>query len=67
MLEAIILAALQYALPSIITAVAAHQKATGTVPTPAQVTAAVPELAILAQGAAWRAANPLALPIAPAA
>lgn len=56
MLQAIIVAALQYAVPSIINAVVAHQKANGgATPTPAQVIASTPELAILAQGEAWLA------------
>ena len=63
MWSALVVAALQYAVGPIINAVVAHQKANGgATPTPAQVIAATPELAMLmqtqAQGAAWLAQNP---------
>jgi hypothetical protein len=63
MLQAILVAALQYAVPSILAFVEAYQKANaGAMPTPAQVLQ-VPEVQILAQGAAWLDANrPVAVP-----
>jgi hypothetical protein len=63
MLQAILVAALQYGLPAILAFVAAHQKANnGAMPTPAQVIASTPELQILGQGAAWLDANPTTTP-----
>lgn len=54
MLEAIIIAALQYALPAIMGTIAAHQAANGgAMPTTEHVIANTAELAILAQGKAW--------------
>ena len=62
-MQALLVAALQYALPAIINAVVAHQKANnGATPTPGQVLAATPELAILAQGQAWTAAHQAPVP-----
>lgn len=64
MLQAILVAAIQYALPAIITAVVAHQKANGgATPTPAQVLEQLPpdvltELAAIdAQGQQWKATH----------
>ena len=64
MLQTLLIAAMQYMVPAIINAVVAHQKAAGVVltpaqiPTPAQVIATAPELAILAQGQAYLATLP---------
>jgi hypothetical protein len=50
---------LQYTVPEILAFVAAHQKAnSGAMPSADQVIASTPSLQILAQGAAWEAANP---------
>ena len=63
MLEQLIVAALQYALPAIINAVVAHQQANaGATPTPTQVIAMTPELAILAQGQAYLSAQQAKVP-----
>lgn len=63
MLQAIMVAAVQYAVPAILAFIAAHQKANGgAMPSAAEVIANTPELTILAQGSAWLDANALKKP-----